>query len=712
MKGSQKARSHPQAKAKELEIAFRYHMSGQLQQAAEAYQKILETSPDNPRVLHLLGVIADQTGQTDKAVELMKRALQIDPKDPACHCDLGLALQNGGKHKEAINFYGKAIALRPDFVEAHNNLGYSLEAQGRLNESISCYRKAIALRPDFVEAHNNLGNALRKQGNLEEAISCYKRATQLRPNFAKAYNNMGSAFRSQGKLKEAVSCYQKAVSISPMFAEAYNNMGNLFLDEGQVDEAIFNFNKSLEIQADPGIEVKKAFVLPVIADSAESIEIFRKNLTEGIEKIKKEGVSLHDPNEQVGRPPFYLAYHGLDNRELQQQIASMYMCTCPDLAWVSPKLKKKKSPSNKTTLGIISSFFYKHTIGKLMYGIIKNLSREKFHVRLFRSPGKEDELSQDIYEASDEVIMLPGNLRQARKQIAKYCQDILLYLDIGMDSLTYFLAFSRLAPVQCVTWGHPDTTGIPNIDYFISSEHAEPSGAQDHYSERLVQLKRFPMYYSRPEVEANGKSRKDFDVPEECNLYVCAQSLFKFHPDFDAVLADILHRDPRGLLVLFEGPKKHMAELLRARLLHAFSDEMQRVQFRPRMQFEDFLSFLTLSDVVLDTTHFSGGLTSLISFACDAPIVTLPGKFMRGRLTSAFYGQMGVMDCVAQDAQSYIDIATRMANDRDWKEEVVEKIRTHARELYEDLEAVHELERFLEWAADEDRGEKAQYPKP
>jgi predicted O-linked N-acetylglucosamine transferase (SPINDLY family) len=294
--------------------------------------------------------------------------------------------------------------------------------------------------------------------------------------------------------------------------------------------------------------------------------------------------------------------------------------------------------------------------------------------------------------------MLPPNLRQARQQIAEYRQDILFYLDIGMDSLTYFLAFSRLAPVQCVTWGHPDTTGIPNMDYFVSSGYAEPAEAQNHYSEHLVLLNRFLMHYERPKLGPKVRHRRNFDIPEECNLYVCTQGPFKLHPDFDAVLGEILRRDSRALIVLFHGPKQHWTEILRERFLSVFPDQIDRVQFLDRMPFEDFLSFLTLTDVVLDTPHFSGGHTSLITFACDAPIVTWPGSFMRGRLTLAMYKQMGVMDCVAQDPKSYVDIALRLANDKDWREEVVGKIQAHAHVLYEDIQAVHELERFFEWA--------------
>ena len=64
-----------------------------------------------------------------------------------------------------------------------------------------------------------------------------------------------------------------------------------------------------------------------------------------------------------------------------------------------------------------------------------------------------------------------------------------------MDIRTYFLAFSRLARVQCVTWGHPDTTGIPNMDYFISSNLIEPKEADEHYSEKLQRLNVLPTFY-------------------------------------------------------------------------------------------------------------------------------------------------------------------------------------------------------------------------
>ena len=43
-------------------------------------------------------------------------------------------------------------------------------------------------------------------------------------------------------------------------------------------------------------------------------------------------------------------------------------------------------------------------------------------------------------------------------------------MDVGMDPATLTWAAARLAPVQVTLWGHPTTTGLSSIDYFVSSD--------------------------------------------------------------------------------------------------------------------------------------------------------------------------------------------------------------------------------------------------
>ena len=141
--------------------------------------------------------------------------------------------------------------------------------------------------------------------------------------------------------------------------------------------------------------------------------------------------------------------------------------------------------------------------------------------------------------------------------------------------------------------------------------------------------------------------------------------------------------------------------MLRDRFSCTFPDVIDRVRFLPVMPTNDCLSLLKIADVILDTPYFGGGNTSLESFACGVPVVTWPGEFMRDRLTLALYKQMGITDCVANNAQSYLEIAYRLANDKTWSDKIKDKIRASADVLYEDIEAVRELERFFEWAVDE-----------
>jgi predicted O-linked N-acetylglucosamine transferase (SPINDLY family) len=307
-------------------------------------------------------------------------------------------------------------------------------------------------------------------------------------------------------------------------------------------------------------------------------------------------------------------------------------------------------------------------------------------------------MAKQINRTADTVVTLPADLTRARNRIAEHSPDIIFYPDIGMDSLTYFLAFSRLAPVQCVGWGHPVTTGLPNIDYFLSLNDAEPNNGQDHYTEHLIRLESVGTYFYRPSLPENPSSRNVLGLPEQHNIYACPQSLFKFHPDFDEILGQILRRDSHGRIVLIDGRIQHWSHLLQKRFESSIPDVVDRIRFIPQMSHADFLSFLLQADVILDTIYFGGGKTSLEAFACGQPVVTLPGDFLRGRLTLAFYKQMGIMDCVANDTASYVDIAFTLANDKSWKKALTDKLQERSDVLYENDQVIDELAWFFQQA--------------
>ena len=330
-----------------------------------------------------------------------------------------------------------------------------------------------------------------------------------------------------------------------------------------------------------------------------------------------------------------------------------------------------------------------------MRGVIANFSREDFVVHVLSIGGHHDEIGQFIREHADHYLEVPSRLELAREKIAALGLDVLFYTDIGMDATTWTLAFSRLAPIQCTTWGHPETTGIDTIDYYISTELFESVEADRFYSERLVRLPNVPAVCYRPALTGPPKDRAALGLPTDRNVYACPQSPFKFHPSFDDLLGGILRQDPCGELILVESNRPHWNKLLKDRLATTLADVTDRVRWLPWLQHDDFLSLCVECDALLDPPQFNGGNTTYKALAFGTPIVTMPGRFLRERMTLAMYRKIGVFDCVAATPQEYINIALRLANDAEFHRSIRAKILAANGVLYENLDAVRELEAFF-----------------
>lgn len=245
-KREQPATTIPQS----INLALQHHTAGQLPEAESIYRQILQTDPNQPDALHLLGVIAHQMADNNTAVGLIAKSLAINPLNVDAHNNLGNALKELGRLDEAVACYQKAIKIIPDFAEAHNNLGNALKELGKLDEAVICCHKALTINPDYAEAHNTLGMVLQELGKLKEGITCYQKAITIKPDFAKAHYNLGTALNEHGRLDEAVASYHKALTINPGHAQAHSNLGNVYNKLGSLNEAVYCYNKALDINPD------------------------------------------------------------------------------------------------------------------------------------------------------------------------------------------------------------------------------------------------------------------------------------------------------------------------------------------------------------------------------------------------------------------------------------------------------------------------------
>ncbi len=584
-------------------------------------------------------------------------------------------------------------------MDALVDLGVSLRRLGKLSDAKKCFEAALRLNTSLASAHNNLGRIAEAEGNLDQARRRFESAIKHDPRMAAAHCNLGRVATRQRKYDEAEQRLRSAVQCDPVNAAAHEALGAVLAGQGSWAESLHMLARSDELEPSDARKLKWATVLPIVSESMEQMHEHRRRLHTGVADLLTGNPHIADPLG-LGTLDFYVAYHGCNERAWRADLARLYLHACPSLNYVAPHCQAPGPGAGvptKIKIGFISQHLRNHTIGRLNLGLIEQLDRSRFHVTVIRQTKQDDELALPINQAADRVLVSPaaGNLAAAREMIAGLALDVVFYPDIGMEPWTYLLAFSRLAPVQCLTWGHPLTSGIPTLDYFISSEHLDLPSAAEHYTERLVRLPEPAVYYHRPNLNEPAKSRGHFGLPQDGHLYGCLQTLYKFHPEFDPLLAEILRRDSAGILVLMGGTRSRWNEALLRRFRSSMPDVVERVRLVPPLAHADFLALTALCDIMLDPLHFGGGNTTYEAVSFGVPVVTLPSEFLRGRIAQALYRQMNLLDFVVKTPAEYVALAVRLGMEADFRAASKQKIVEASSTLFENQAGVRQLEAFL-----------------
>jgi predicted O-linked N-acetylglucosamine transferase (SPINDLY family) len=411
--------------------------------------------------------------------------------------------------------------------------------------------------------------------------------------------------------------------------------------------------------------------------------------------------NLADLAKGVGfSQPFYLAYQGYNDRDLQALYGSF---VCRVMAKCYPPLALAPPPAETepVRVGIVSGFFRQHTVWKLLIkGWLSQLDRRRFRIFGYHTGVPQDAETNAAAALCDRFVQGPLPIDGWRAEILADAPHVLIYPEVGMDPIAAALAAQRFAAVQCNSWGHPDTSGFPTIDYYLSSDLMEPPNGQDHYTEQLVRLPYLSIFYEPIDAQSGSITRQDLGLRSTAIVYWCGQSLFKYLPQFDEVFPRIARAVGDCQFAFIQYQKgAHITELFRQRLNRAFAasglNTADHCSFLPRLDQDGFVAAMGQCDVFLDSINWSGGNTTLESLLHDLPIVTMTGPLMRGRHSLAILRMMGVTETIAETIDDYVSIAVRLAQDVSWREAVKAKIAANKHRIYLDRACISGLEQFL-----------------
>jgi predicted O-linked N-acetylglucosamine transferase (SPINDLY family) len=703
--------SEPQDLSDRLNDAIARHRAGQIAAAAAGYEDVLARDPGNFDALHFLGLILLQAGYAKRATTLLERAVEVHPDAfPAIH-QLGNAYVAAGRSGDAVTRFQHAIALAPGYAPAHESLARLHYVRGRRDDAVAEFTTVARLQPDDACAHNNLGTALGQIGHYEDAVASFDRALAVDPRFQVAMVNAAMALTQLGRRVDATGYFVRVMAQQPEQASVCYQAGFHFYAQGMRAEARAAFEQAL--RRDPEyVEARWALMiseLPLAYGPDEDPSTFRERFSAALQSIDTwfDASRTHLGQRAVGnQQPFYLAFHPVDVAPLLRRYDDL--CVRLMNGNHTPSITPARRPGSTRPIRLViaSAYFHDQSVWTaLVRGWCTHLDRRRIELHLIHTGSTADEQTAIARAQATSFHAELADLPQWVELVRRLEPDVILYPELGMDATCARLACLRLARVQAVSWGHPVTSGLPTIDYYLSAKLFEPPGCAAHYREQLVQLPNLGCYYEPLVPDEIAPDWNSLGVDPAPPRLVCAGTPYKYFPEHDRHFVEIARRLGRCQFLFFQDMAPSLSRQIKDRLDAAFRqgglDATHFIRFLPLQSRPAFFGLMRECDVYLDTIGFSGFNSAMQAVECELPVVAWEARFMRGRLGSGILRRMGMDDLIVRDSNAYVAAAVRVCEDTRSRGDVKRRMRAASNLLYRDVGAVAALGEFLVRAVNE-----------
>lgn len=534
----------------------------------------------------------------------------------------------------------------------------------------------------------------------------------------KVYLQQAKAYFSQPPHRKlqllAVGFYEKALALAPHRIGILLALAKTWYIFGDTDKAKMYCQRALTLD---GTAIKAHFLqcwmqLSIIErhpnEWAAQWESYKRQLNDVYEMIKNGDESLKIEAVEAFQDslPKAIAYAGetvLETQLIWGKIIHEALSVLGDSAYKLPLL----GADEPIRVGFVSSNFSLHSDWKmLLSGWMTQLDSSRFQLFGYALKYAEDEATAQAATLCTRFVQEEYSFEQWQETILADRPHVLIYPSIGLDRLTTLLAGLRLAPVQCTSWGNPITSGLTTMDYFLSSELAEPKEGNNHYSEKVVRLPFLSTHYRPLARKIASLSYTDFGLNPNAVCYLCTQPFIKYPAQYDTVFARIASQVTNSQFVFFNHNfPLSIINRFKNRLKTAFQaydlEVEKHVVILERQSASRYHALAKLADVFLDSFFFSGGTSTMeTAINHDIPVVTLPGRFMRGRQSYAMLKGLTMTETIASSLAGYVEIAVRLGMDVSWREAIAKKIKDNKQLLYQDHRCIAGLEEFLAQSVD------------
>ncbi len=716
--------------------------NGNRNEARRYYEEAIIANPKGIVAFNNLALLFAEQGELDASISTYEKAIAIDTNAAGLYFNLSTVFRAKGDKKRALESASKALEIEPDIFEfmvqvanlyfedkniiqslanfekasqkdpknpiAFNGIGVCQTVLGNYTLAKEALLKAISLAPNLADSQNNLASVHFVLGEFDQALICLKAALKLRPNYPEALRNVANIMAAQKEYIPAIDYYKKSLQLLPTFYEAQLELATAYKHSGEVAMAKYCFENAAKLNTKSLVPLCGSIGanLSSFYHDASEISNCRSEYIKGLDQLEKLITSgEHDAAEieeaVLFAQPTYLSYQGLNDLEIHKRYSNLlkFVIVGKYPQWTIKKKKRDIGKGDKIRLGLVAHNFNNHVDWKiLLSGIVNYFDREQFELFVYSTGGIVDEVTKVVSDKADHFYR-STDVSQICTRIEKDNIDILFFPEVGIDPISYKIASLRNAPIQCCAWGRADTSGLDTIDYFLSPQIMEAENAQSNYQEKLVLIPETGFYYESQNIA--DEPLQYLELQNDSIKFLCVQSLFKYMPQYDYVFSEIAKAIPNAQFIFIGRPQALAAkflERLNKEFLRAGLDASKHILLLPAMNYPQFINLCRGADIFLDSIGYSGCLTALDVIEQNIPIVTVRGALMRSRQSAGLLEFMDLKETVAQNEKEYINTAVKLAQNKDKRESISQRMSAAKKKLFDNRKVMEWLqETFKSW---------------
>lgn len=645
-----------------------------------------------------------------------------------------------GRAEEAFSGAETRLRAKPGDIRALTVLARAAHALGRSEAARAAIEQAIAAAPEQPEARilliqlllaigdaagaREVAESLRRQQPDVEQVLVLTVEACIRDGDAAAATKLAEDFSARNPTSRAALLAWlralQATGAAPAACLAVNGriaaLGGSAVDwtlyamglseAGFPTEAAAAMDRALML--DPGFiparRMKTLTPVPLIHPDHSAEERFRVDSDTGVQSFGAvDGAALSPALAElalIAAPRFNRHYLGGAMREWQQRSARVLEALVAR-ALPAQVPRGPRAKGAKPRIGICSAFLRRHTMTRLFGGLIDAIDPTEFDLALFAPTDQVDDVTTRLGERAMLIESGERTLAEWSATMDRFAPDVLVFLDVGMSSLVEALAARRHAPIQAMLWGHPVTSGLSTMDWFLTADAMERAGGEADYREQVWRLPGLGTFFEPPATVPQPVPELEA-LPPGTVLCAIPQMAQKLRPVHDQILVDLALAAPELAFAFTPHAVASIGEQFRSRITRRFNaaglDAEKRIALCRPLTHSGYLGLAARADFALDPIDWSGGNTSLELFAFDLPILSLPRDTLRSRHTMAMLERLELPELIATNEADYLERAIRLAHDTEWRSALRRRVRERKSSLYGDRRVTGSFVEFLRLA--------------